>query len=166
MRRAVLALLLLCACGGDDPPPPTGATLTVAGETFRYDGFIWGLNNDCGMRSVTIVGSQVEPAVTGPGIGLCLPDPDRVGAAPLPLADEALVELVGASAEGGGCLYARVPAAAASGTVTFAGLRTTAGARYTMSFAGSVAGTRSCGGGDPEPVTLELGGAARVTQRP
>jgi hypothetical protein len=173
MRRA-LFMVLLWGCGGDDGDGEcvgvgdagavSGATITAGGETFAYGNFIWGANNDCGMNSITITGPQVTPAATGFGIGLCIPNPARITSAPAPLSDRTIVELVGASAMGGGCSYLPAAAAIPSGTVTFGGFCTTAGANFTMTFAGQIAGTRTCTGA-PEPVTIQLGGTAIVTPR-
>jgi hypothetical protein len=171
---AALAALAACSGGGggectgvgDAGAAATGATLTAGGQTFTYEGFIWGENNDCGMGSVTITGPQVTPVATGFGIGLCIPVPARIGAGPTTLADRNVVELVGASASADGCRFLPAAAARPSGTVTFGGFCTTPGATFTMSFAAQVAGTQTCGdAGVPEPTTLELGGTALVTPR-
>ena len=171
MRRLAVVLLLASACGDDgggacvgvgDAGVP-GATITVGAESFGYGGFLWGENNDCGPDSVTVQGGQTSPP-SDFGIGLCVPDPDAVGAGPVPLGS--LVELRGAAAEAAGCVYQYTSTATPSGTVTFGGLCTAAGASFTVSFAATVPGTRTCAGGAAEPITMTLGGTALVTPRP
>lgn len=170
-------ILLVCAaCGGGDggggectgvgDAGAPGATLMVSGETFGYDNFLWGSNNDCGMSSVTISGPQVTPSATGFGIGLCIPNPARIGSTSVPLSDRTIVELVGASARSATCSFLPAAAAVPTGTVTFGSFCTVAGASFTMTFAAQVPGTRSCqDAGAPEPVTLQLGGTAVVRPR-
>jgi hypothetical protein len=171
--RALAIIVGLAACGngaeecrGVGDAGVSGATITVGSETFGYGGFDWGKNNDCGPESVTIQGRQVSPP-SDFGIGLCLPRPDDLGAAPVPLSDRTRIELRGAAAQAGGCTYQFSSSAAPSGTVTFGGLCTTAGAAFTMTLAGTVAGTRTCADAGPaEPITLVLGGTALVNARP
>ena len=179
MRVALFMLLAACSdpagkkCSGVADGGSAGEiTLGAGGNTFGYSQFTWGENNDCPASgaqvvSVTISGAQTRPEVVGFGIGLCLPRPDRIGSAPVMLSDSALVQLVGASGSGGGCVVAPTSGAVPSGTVTFSGFCTTAGESFTMTLSGSVSGTRTCGdAGVPEAVTLALAGSALVSPRP
>jgi hypothetical protein len=171
--RAAALMLLLAACGngaeecrGVGDAGVSGATITVGAETFAYGGFDWGKHNDCGTESITIQGRQITPP-SNFGIGLCLPRPDAIGAAPVSIADTSLIELRGAAAESAACTYQFSGPNAPSGTVTFAGLCTTEGAAFTVTFAASVDGTANCPGADgPFGVTLLLGGTALVNARP
>jgi hypothetical protein len=170
--RTPCALLLaasLAACGDDDgatcgvtDQTVSGATLAVDGTSFGYGDFIWGLNNDCGTSSVTIRGGQTSPASSSFGIGVCIRNPGAIGGAAVSFADRSVIELVGASAEGGGCTYTPALDAAPIGTVTFEGFCTTAGTIYKMTFDALVPGRRVCGGGAPEGVSLDLAGTALV----
>jgi hypothetical protein len=179
--RAILVLFLAASCGDSGNKkcsgvPDGGAagevTIAAGGDTFGYGHLTWGENNDCPASgsqivSVTISGAQTRPEAVGFGIGLCLPRPDRVGSAPVSLSDTSLVQLVGASGSGGGCVIAPSSGAAPSGTVTFTGFCTTAGESFMMTLAGSVSGTRTCGdAGVPQAVTLALAGTALVVPRP
>ncbi len=183
MRKTLaLVLVLVAACGNGDSPGEcrglpdggvagaTGVTLGDGTSSFRYDAFLWGENNDCPAAGSSIVSVTINSAQTDPpsdlGIGLCLPRPDVIGAGPISLADRNLVELVGASGSGDGCVLQPSFTTMPSGTVTFAGFCTTAGSSFTVTFAGSIAGTRTCEGGAPaENVTLTLAGTAIVRPR-
>lgn len=170
--RAIVCLLLATAatgCGDDGgatcgvtDQTVSGATITVDGQSFGYGGFIWGLNNDCGQNSVTIRGGQVSPETSELGIGLCLPNPGAVGSAPLSFGSTTVVQLVGASASAGGCIFTPAFDAQAIGDVTFEGFCTTAGTIYKLTFDAIVPGRKVCAGGAPEGVTLELAGTALV----
>jgi hypothetical protein len=172
--RWLLAIVLLAGCGDDGgngectgvgDAGVSGATISVDNQTFGYGNFDWGKHNDCGVEQRHHPG----PAGHAPsdfGIGLCLPNPDAIGSAPVSLADRSLVELQGASAQSSTCIYQFLATATPTGTVTFGGFCTTSGASFTVTFAGSVAAMRTCTGGAPEATALNLGGTALVTERP
>lgn len=166
-RIAVCLLLTLAACGDDDATcgvndsQVSGATLSASGQSFGYGDFIWGLNNDCGVDSVTIRGGQKTPEVSLDGIGLCLKQPAAIGTAAVSFADRSVIELVGASASTGGCSFTRAADASPIGTVTFAGFCTTTGTTFSVSFAATVPGRKDCDG-TVESATLTLGGTALV----
>ncbi|HVV81967.1 MAG TPA: hypothetical protein VHE35_02765 [Kofleriaceae bacterium] len=144
-----------CGPGG---APADGLTLTVDGETVTYGGFTSSVNNDCtiagsGVISVSIHATQVSG--TG-SFTLCLPRPDLLGAAPVPLAPTRLppqaddrVQLIDSSATlSGGCTLARDPVAPPSATVTFTGYCAggTDPAGYALGMSGTIGVTRTCAG--------------------
>jgi hypothetical protein len=168
-RIACCLVLALAACGGDDASTcgvtdtsVSGVTLAASGETFGYDNFIWGQNNDCGVNSVTIRGGQVSPETSTAGIGLCIKQPGAVGTAAVSFADRTVIELVGATASAGDCSFGPAADASPIGTVTFTGFCTTVGTTYKVSFAAMVPGTKNCGPGNIEGTTLTLAGTALI----
>lgn len=165
----LLAALAAAACGGGDDTTcgvtdqtVSGATLTAGGESFGYGDFIWGQNNDCGTQSVTIRGGQTSPQAAEAGLGVCVRNPGAIGGLPVSFADRNVIELVGASASGGGCTYTPAIDAQPIGTVTFEGFCTTAGTIYKLTFDAIVPGRKVCGGGAPEGVELDLAGTALI----
>jgi hypothetical protein len=178
MREGLILALLAAACGdggggecvgvGDAAAGPV--TITASGTTFSYDGLRWGENNDCpapgtAVISVTISGPQVGPEPSDLGIAFCLPRPDTITSAPIALSDRTQIELVGASGSAEGCVVGPAFGAMPTGTVSFAGLCTTAGASFTMTLSGSIEGTRTCATEPAESVTLVLGGTTLITPR-
>jgi hypothetical protein len=180
-RLASLVVLLgLAACGGPEvgkitcglagDAGPGAVTVTVGADSAQISGFRWGANNDCPAAgaqviSVTISGTQAPPAAAGFGIGMCLPRPDRIGAAPIDLGDDTMVQLAGASVSAGGCTLQKGKDAKPSGSLSFVGFCTETGSSYQVTFAGQVAGTKICGTGPTEEVVLQLAGTALVTPR-
>lgn len=175
--------LCVCAlaCGGSNDAPcgvgdaGSGAiALRGGGVDTEIGGLRWGQNNDCpaggtAVVSVTISGGQTSPRADSYGLGLCLPRPDQIDASAVDLSDATRVQLVGASGTVDGCSIMMTSGARPSGTVTFSGLCTQAGAAWLMTLAGQVAGTKRCqsdgGLGTPEAVTIELAGQALITPR-
>lgn len=166
----LLVALVAAACGDDDGDATcgvtdqtvSGAVLTAGDATFGYGNFIWGQNNDCGTQSVTIRGGQTTPQSSEAGIGLCVKNPGAIGAAAVSFASTSVIELVGASAKGGGCTYTPALDAQPVGTVTFEGFCTTAGTIYKVTFDAIVPGRKTCGGGAPEGIELDLSGTALI----
>jgi hypothetical protein len=166
----MLAALALTACGDDDggntcgvtDQTVSGATLTAGTATFGYGDFIWGQNNDCGTTSVTIRGGQTGPAASGFGLGLCVPNPAAIGSGAVSFADRSVIQLVGASASGGGCTYTPAIDAAPIGTVTFAGFCTTSGTVFKVTFEALVPGRKQCTGQAAEGAELVLAGTALI----
>src|SRR5262249_44868817 len=150
--------------GTPDGPPPAGAiTVTAGSDLFSYTGFRWGANNDCPAAGASVISVTLRGPQTGAGdhgLGLCLPRPDQVGAGSIDLGDSTHVQLAGITGKAGSCEVAMKSGATPSGTVTFAGFSTQAGAAYQMTLAGQVAGTSSCG---DAPITLTIAGTAAVT---
>ncbi len=164
------------ACGPGDAPT-AGVTLTVAGETITYGGFVASMNNDCtiagsGVISVTIHGSQSDATQA---LTLCLPRPDLLTATPVdlvrdptpPLADDR-AQVVDVSANlAGGCTVAKDPAGTPTGTATFVGYCADGydPAGYAIAFAGEVPLVRTCGAIEAQ-VTGTLGGRVSVIPPP
>jgi hypothetical protein len=163
----VLALGLAC-CGDDDgvcsnllDAGTSGVTVTVGAQTFTYGDFDSSIAGDCGPRedSVTISGLQVDPVPTAPHrIAFCLPDRNRVGSGPIPLED-VVSFFVAAESPSDGCVLSQDSAAGLPGTVTLPGFCQSGNGPFSISFAGTLPGTSSCG---PDPVSLVLGGSASV----
>jgi hypothetical protein len=171
MRRLLAVLSVLSACGDDAPAlPPGAATIAIDSATLSVVGFTWGRNNDCPAQgasviSVTLRGHQSD--ATDFGLGFCLPRPDLIGAAAIDLADTSLVLLVGASARlDNGCMLGLAPDAVPTGSVTFSGFSTHAGADFRMTLSGQVDGIEQCGSGPSTPVTMVLGGQVLVEPQP
>lgn len=170
---ALLALAALGGCGDDDgacgapfDAPDGGLNATVGTETFAYGGFTWSAANDCpggGPEvSVTIAGEQVAPAPGAPaGFVLCLPRPDLVTDAPIPLSDASRVLVVGIAADAAGCRTTVEQGASWAGSVSFSGFCTGGAHTHLMTVDGRVNGRRTCGAGE-ELVTLTLAGSAEV----
>jgi hypothetical protein len=179
MRPSFLLAGLLAACSassgdgtclGPGDATAGAATLTAGATTYSYEGLRWGENNDCPapgspVISVTISGPQVGPEPSDLGLAFCLPRPQVITGTPILLSDRNQIELVGASGSAAGCVVAPSFGAIPTGTVTFTGFCTSAGASFMMTLAGSIAGTRTCAGGAAENVTLELGGTTLVEPR-
>jgi hypothetical protein len=167
MRTLVAVLVVAGACSGDGTSP--GAiTVSTATMSADYASFRWGANNDCPagggtqVVSVTIIGEQ-SGSGGAYGIGLCLPRPDQIGAGAISLGDDSKIRLDSLTGKVGDCTFTQN--GSASGTATFAGFSTAAGATYTLTLAGQVPGTSTCGGGAVMVVTLALSGTADVAPR-
>ena len=175
--RWLLVIGAISSCNGDKPcgaaldAGTSGATVTV-GTPFVFGDYTASQNNDCtplgGAVSVTVQGTQVTPAPGGPtGMVLCLPRPDDIDGDPIPLSDTMQVQVsIDIFATDGPCQLRLDHSAVPTGTITFKGFCTKAGAVYGMTLAGAVGGFRSCpvNAGPPveTPVTLELGGGVAV----
>jgi len=190
----LIAALLLAACGGDDddddddvvdagadagaecgPGDAPADGVTVAGGGGEPAGASFGQlhsspNNDCtaphgGPTSLTIQGAQTDPADPARFLVLCLPSPDQIGDAPIPLDDDARVQLIDlAAAPADGCRLALDRDRAPSGEITFSGFCAdgTDPAGYALAFSGSVPLLRTCGEDEAEAIDAELGGSAAV----
>jgi hypothetical protein len=177
----VAALALVCAGCSDDAPrcgpegaPADGITLSIGGETVTYGSFTASINNDCtiagsGVISVSIHGSQVGG--TG-SLTLCLPRPDLIGAAAVPLSPPTLppdpadrVQLVDASASlAADCTVARDPGGAPAAQATFTGYCAGDPAGYALALAGTLALRRTCPAGTDTVGGTIAGAAAVVVQ--
>jgi hypothetical protein len=172
MRRPLIFLFLpvLSACGDGPVLPPGAATIAIDPATVSVVGFTWGENNDCPAQgasviSVTLRGHQSDASDFG--LGFCLPRPDLIGATAIDLADTSLVLLVGASARlDNGCTVGLAPDALPTGTITFSGFGTHAGASFRIKLAGQVHGIERCGSGPSTPATMVLGGDVVVEPQP
>ena len=200
--RVALLLAALAACGDDDggegdgadagpdasgevcgpgDAPADGIIVDVGGDPQA--GAVFGqlrssANNDCpppesgGPTSITIQGSQTDPADPVPFLTLCLPRPQLIGSEPLPLVDDAvldedtrvqLIDLLAAPADG--CSLDIDGDRAPAGQVTFTGFCDDGvdEAGYALSFAATVPLLRTCGGDPAEPVEAELSGEVAVS---
>jgi hypothetical protein len=173
MRACLLLCLCACSGGGDKvctAPPDAGVDgilVTVGADSLPYGSFKWGANNDCpqagsSVVSVTIIGEQVGGGGSF-GMGFCLPRPDLIDAQAVSLADDTKLRFESLTGEVGGCVIAK--AGTPSGTATFEGFCSEAGASYNVRLDGQVAGTSQCGSGPTTPVTLVLSGTAVVVPR-
>jgi hypothetical protein len=179
---ALLAALALSACGGDDGPDaggelcgPGGVTDAVGvapatSEPATFGQFHSSANNDCtapgdGPTSLTIQGTQVDPADPARFLVLCLPSPDLIGQEPVSIADDSLVQLVDLVAmPADGCRVELDRDRAPSGTISFGGYCADGGdpAGYALSFDVQVPVLRTCGEDEPEAIEAALDGAAPV----
>ena len=158
-------------CGPGDAPAD-GITLGAGeAEPSGFGQLHSSANNDCppsgggGPTSLTIQGVQTAPAGTSGLITLCLPRPDRIDAAAIPLDDGERVLLIDLRAESSdGCDLTVDRDRALDGDVTFSGFcgDGTGADGYALDFAASVPLLRTCGEDAPEPVDGDLGGAAAV----
>lgn len=181
-RSATSGLLLLVAaaalaasgCGDDDacgPGDQPAPGLTVEAAAVTFGDFAASANNDCPPTagehptSITIQGEQVDPAVSGQFLVLCLPRPDLIDDQPVPLSDGEriqLIDLFGQDAEG---CDIRFDSAADPGNAaaTFSGFceNGTDPAGFAIELSGVLPITRSCDGAD-SALTSQLGGRAAV----
>jgi hypothetical protein len=161
--------VLAAACDGDEvcgpgEVPVDGITLTVGDREVRYEGFTSSANNDCTIGSVTSL--TIEASQVGApdrALVLCLPAPDRLGSAPIPLDDGDRVQLIDIFAEVDGCALSIDRAAEPDGTATFTGLCSAGAdpAGYALALSASLALKRSCGE-TVDVVSATLAGAAAV----
>ena len=179
MMRISLSAILLCVslgCGDDEVCGPgeaaaDGVTIEVGGQTITHGDFTSSPNNDCpdpggGPTSLTIEGKQTSPAGSAV-LTLCVPSPDEIGAAPIPLAGDDRIQIIDVGGEIDGCRLFRDPAQPASGTITFFGYCDDGLSPdgYALELSGTVPGRRACpvdAGMTDEPVTLALSGKAAV----
>ena len=180
------ALLLACAgaagCGGDDgeacgpgEAPPDGITLAVGAEEVTFGEVRSSPNNDCtppgedGPTSLTIEAAQLDPAYDGPGLILCLPRPDELGAGPVPLNDASLVEVIDLfGQDAAGCDLRLDRMRSAGGSITFTGL-CEAGVHpdgYAIELAATLPVTRTCPGDPASEEEASLTGTAAVSAGP
>lgn len=175
-----LALLLSLAapagCGDDDscgPGDEEAPGLRVEAVTFGE--FAASANNDCPPSAgehptaVTIQGEQVEPAVSGQFLVLCLPRPDLIDDQPVSLVDSERIEVVdlfGQDADGCEIRYDDT-AQPGSAAVTFHGFcgNGTDSAGFAMSVTGTLPVTRTCDG-NSTATSAALGGRAAVEAAP
>lgn len=178
-RFATSGLLALCAaaaaaCGDDESCGPGGEEapgLTV--ESITFGEMSASANNDCPPTagehptSITIQGTQVDPAAAGQFLVLCLPRPDLIDDQPVAFSDADRIELVDLfGRDDSGCeLRFDRSAQPGSGTATFSGFceNGTDSAGFAISLTGVLPFTRTCDGDDPTPFTAALGGRAAVT---
>lgn len=176
---ALAAALASGACGGDDDGGdgcgPGGLVDAVAvapttGDPATFGEFHSSANNDCtapggGPTSLTIQGTQVDPADAARFLVLCLPSPDRIGDEPISIADDSLVQLVDLVAvPADGCRVALDRDRAPSGTITFGGYCDDGSdpAGYSLSFDVQVPVLRTCGEDEPAAIEAALAGEAPV----
>lgn len=177
----LLFALFLCACG--DPAKSCGAalaasdrgaTLSVVGRTFAYGAFRSSRNNDCTVNpsvvSLHLEGRQVEPAASMDVVAFCLPRPDKIGSLPIELGDEAMIQLVAASAKSDdGCEYYLDFTTRPTGTIAFQGFCDEPGHIYNVTLAGTAGGIQSCPADAGAQVTtgvrLSLSGTVAVEAR-
>ena len=177
---ALLAALASSACGGDDDDGPStcgpgdvtdAVEVTPAtGEPATFGEFHSSANNDCtapgdGPTSLTIQGTQIDPADPARFLVLCLPSPDLIGEAPISIADDSLVQLIDLVAmPADGCRVALDRDRAPSGTVSFGGYCDDGidPAGYSLTFDVQVPVLRTCGEDEPEAIEAALEGAAAV----
>jgi hypothetical protein len=172
MRWLVLTLVVACDGGGAPAidAAPAGAIQLTAGAGFsgQASDLRWGANSDCPAAGSAVVSVTIRSFGGDPtnGFGICLPRPDLVGSAAIDLGDDTKVQLVGAVVSAGGCSVGKAAGAKPTGTVTFAGFSTSAGASYQMTVNGQVGGTTTCvSDGGPVAVPITFSGTALVTPR-
>jgi hypothetical protein len=161
-----LLVILLAGCPADPCTGPgnavaVGAAATVTGETVQYGAFVWGLNNDCGPDSLTVVGTQQG----GGTLNFCIVMPADVMS--MEVVDLVGVQQLGISGSlSGGCSFRRKVGGAVAATATVSGFCTKAGASWSLQLGGTVAGVKSCPAATDSDVTITLGGVAvEVTPR-
>lgn len=177
---ALLAALALAGCGGDDDDDPTtcgpGSAIDAVdiapatGEAVVFGEFHSSANNDCtapgdGPTSLTIQGTQVDPADPARFLVLCLPSPDLIGEQPVSIADSSLVQLADLVAmPADGCRVELDRNRDPSGTISFGGYCEDGSdpAGYALSFDVQVPILRTCGEDEPEAIEAALEGAAPV----
>ena len=174
---ALLAALALAGCGGGDetcgPASSTTDEVDLApaeGEPVVFGEFHSSANNDCtapggGPTSLTIQGTQVDPADPTRFLVLCLPSPDLIGDQPVSIADDSLVQLIDLVAiAADGCRVELDRDRAPSGAVSFGGYCDDGSdpAGYALSFDVQVPVLRTCGEDEPEAIEAVLDGSAPV----
>ena len=190
----LVAGLAASACGGDGGTdcgpggaPADGVTVTAGAgagggesESATFGQFSSSPNNDCpppggdGPTSLTVQGGQVDPADPARFLVLCLPRPDRIGAAPIALDDAELVQVVDlVAAPADGCRLTLDRDRGLTGQVTFSGFCDdgTSPDGYAVAFDATIPLLRVCPAGDAGPgdpgggaaVEAQLGGRAAVT---
>ncbi len=183
LHGAIFAILCLCSmgCGSDEEGPcgpgeltATGVTITIPGQTIRYDQFTSSANNDCtptgGPTSLTLDGIQVDPMTdVAFSMAFCLPRPVELSSGTVSLADDRLIELIDVRASlEDGCRLDIDRSIAPTATITFQGYCQNGlhPDGYAIELSGTTAGFLVCddgnGGSSQEPVTLTFGGAAVV----
>jgi hypothetical protein len=174
LRIELLLALVAIGCGGDgggeECGPGDEPTGGVALDRVTFDDFHSSANNDCtpaggGPTSLTVQGAQVDPADPARFLVLCLPRPDRIEGAAIPLTDEDRVQLIDLTAtDPDGCRLDLDRSRLQEGTITFSGFCAdgTDPAGYAIGFTAAVPLLRSCDGGEAEPIEAELGGRAAV----
>lgn len=173
------ALVAVAGCGGDDSVCGPGDApvdgVTVAESTF---GQFWSSpNNDCpppggsGPTSLTVQGAQTDPEapVDSTFLVLCLPRPDEIGSAPIPLTDSDRVQLIDLVAtDADDCDVELDRDRPLAGTITFSGFCGDGDGDegYAISFDATVPMLRTCSvdgePGEPEPIEAEVGGRVAV----
>jgi hypothetical protein len=170
-------LAVLAGCGDDDscgPGDEEAPGLRV--EAVTFGDFAASANNDCPPSAgqhptaVTIQGEQVEPAVSGQFLVLCLPRPDLIDDQPVSLVDSERIELVdlfGQDADGCQIRFDDT-AQPGSAAVTVHGFcdNGTDSAGFAVSMTGTLPVTRTCDGDPPAAESAPLGGRAVVEAAP
>jgi hypothetical protein len=163
--------LVLAGCGDDDgtcgPGEEPAGGVTV--EAVTFGDLRAGANNDCPTdghpTAITIQGGQVDPAVDGQFLVLCLPRPDEIGSDPISFDDTDRVQVVDFFGQDEGDCELRFDRSrpATAGAVTFAGFCDDGvhGDGFAISLSGSLPFTRDCGDG-PDEIIAGLGGRAAV----
>ena len=165
---------MLAACGdgeecGPGDAPADGITVEASDAVADFGQFGSLAANDCPppeggeATSVTIQGTQVgaEGLLT-----LCLPRPDQIEDAPIPIEDSERVQLIDLVANtSDGCRLTVDGDREPSGEVTFSGFCEDGNHEdgYALSFAATVPLLRTCGEDPAEPIEAQLGGRAAVT---
>lgn len=168
----------LVACSDDDAScgpggaPAAGITLTVGAETVTFGGFTASVNNDCTISGSGVISVSVHGTSSGGSFTLCLPRPDLLGDAAVPLVPSRVppmaddrAQVIDASAPlMGGCTVQKDTTMAPSGTASFLGYcdggANTAG--YALELSGTVPLVKTCGA-TMENVSGTLAGTVAVT---
>jgi len=158
-------------CGPGDAPAD-GITLAAGdADASGFGQLRSSANNDCtppggaGPTSLSIQGVQTSPSGASGFITLCLPRPDLIDAAAIPLDDADRVLLIDLTANASdGCDLDIDRERALAGDITFSGFcgDGTGADGYALSLAATVPLLRMCGEDAPEPIDGELGGSAAV----
>jgi hypothetical protein len=164
------------ACGGGEEcgpgdAPADGITMEATDAVAEFGQFGSLAANDCPppeggeATSITIQGVQTGDGADG-RLTLCLPRPDQIEDAPLPLEDSERVQLIDLVATtSDGCRLEVDGDRATSGEVSFAGFCDDGNHAdgFALSFAATVPLLRTCGEDPAEPIDAQLAGRAAVT---
>ena len=174
---SLFALAALAGCGDDEscgPGDEAAPGLTVEAGAVTFGELAASANNDCPPTagedvptSVTIQGTQIEPAAAGQFLVLCLPRPDLIDDQPVSFTDGDRIELVdlfGRDADGCVIRFDRT-AGLGNAAATFSGFcdNGIASQGFALSLSGVLPFTRTCDGEEPAAITSELSGRAAVT---
>jgi hypothetical protein len=164
----------MAACGGGEEcgpgdAPADGITVEASDAVAEFGQFGSLAANDCPppeggeATSITIQATQVG---ADGFLTLCLPRPDQIDDAPIPIEDSERVQLIDLVAStSDGCRIEVDGDREPSGEVTFSGFCDdgTHEGGYALSFAATVPLVRTCGDDPAEQLEAQLGGRVAVT---
>lgn len=151
-----------------------GVTATAGSTVITYGQFTSSANNDCPTQgaptSLTVQGLQTDPQTSMTfSIVLCLPQPNKIGSAPISITNTDLVRVINVNAGVSGCNLTLDRTVPLSGTVQFSGFCSngTSPQGYALSFNAGAGGELVCptDGGSPMVTKqqIALAGTAAVT---